>query len=57
MFYPCTAFVAFLVRSTARLALVFACLWSTRIQAQPPVVTKNDRPTALPNRSRFSAKL
>jgi hypothetical protein len=48
MFYPCTAFVAFLVRSAAPVALVLACLWSTRVQSQPPVGTKNDRPAALP---------
>ena len=48
MFYPCTAIVAFLVRSTAPVALVLACLWPTRDQAQPPVGTKNDRPAALP---------
>ena len=29
-------------------ALVLACLWSTRVQSQPPVGTKNDRPAVLP---------
>ncbi len=48
MFDPCTAIVAFLVRSTAPVALVLACLWSTRVQSQPPVGTKNDRPAAVP---------
>jgi hypothetical protein len=44
----CKAIVAFLVRSAAPAALVLACLWSTRVQSQPPVGTKNDRPAALP---------
>jgi hypothetical protein len=48
MFYPCTAFVPFPVRSAAPVALVLACLWSTGIQFQPPVGTTNDRPAALP---------
>ena len=48
MFYPCTAIDAFLVRSAAPVAVVLACLWSTRGQAQPPVGAKNDPPAALP---------
>jgi hypothetical protein len=48
MFYPCTAFVAFLVRSAAPVALVLACLWSTGVPFQPPVDTTNDRPAAAP---------
>jgi hypothetical protein len=48
MFYPCTAFVAFLVRSAALVALVLACLWSTRVQSQPPAGTIKDHPAALP---------
>src|SRR5262249_10254553 len=48
MFCPCTAFVAFLVRRAAPVALVLACLWSTGVQSQPPVGTTNDRPVALP---------
>jgi hypothetical protein len=48
MFHPCTALVAFLVRGTAPVALVLACLWFTRVQSQPPVGTKNDRQGALP---------
>ena len=48
MFHPCTAIVAFLVRSAAPVALVLACLWSTRVQSQPPVGAKNDRPAAVP---------
>jgi hypothetical protein len=47
MFCPCTAFVAFLVRSAAPVALVLACLWSTGVPFQPPVGTKDDRPAAL----------
>ena len=30
------------------MAFVLACQWSTRVQSQPPVGTKNDRPAALP---------
>ena len=48
MFYPCTAFVAFLVRGAAPVAFVLACLWSTRVQSQSPDGLKNDRPAALP---------
>jgi hypothetical protein len=47
MSYLRTAMVGFPVRSTAPVALVLACLWSTRVQSQPPVGTKNDRPAAL----------
>ena len=45
----CTAFVAFLVRSAAPVALVLAGLWSTRAQSQPPVGSKNDQPAAPPH--------
>ena len=45
---PCTALVPRLVRIAAPVALVLACLWSTRVQSQPPVGTKNDRLAALP---------
>jgi hypothetical protein len=48
MFCPCTAFVAFLVRGTASVALALACLWSTGIPFRPPVGTTNDPPAALP---------
>ena len=48
MYYPCTAFVAFLVRIAAPVALVLTCLGSTRVHSQPPVGTKNDLPAALP---------
>ena len=48
MFYPCTAIVGFPVRSAAPVALVLGCLWSTRVQAQPPVDAKNDRPAVVP---------
>jgi hypothetical protein len=48
MFRPCITFVA-LVSSAAPVALVLACLWSTRVQAQPPVGTKNDRPAVMPH--------
>ncbi len=57
MFYPCTAFVGFLVRSAAPVALVLACLWSTRVQAQPPVGTKNDRPAVLPQSVEVAGKV
>src|SRR6516165_8154273 len=40
----CTAFVAFLVRSAAPVALVLACLEPTRAQSQPPVGSQNDQP-------------
>jgi hypothetical protein len=48
MFYPYKAFVVVLVRSAAPLALFLACLWSTRVQSQAPVDTKNDRLAVLP---------
>jgi hypothetical protein len=48
MLYPCTAIDAFLVRSAAPVALVLACLWSTRAQVQPADGTKNDRPAVPP---------
>src|SRR6516165_8244402 len=48
MFNPCRAIVAILVRSAPPVALVLACLGSTRVQSQPPGGTKNDRPAALP---------
>jgi hypothetical protein len=48
MSYPCTSIDSYLVRSAAPLALVLACLWSTRVQAQPPVGAEIDRPTAPP---------
>src|SRR5215467_2255033 len=45
----CKAFVAFLVRSAAPVALVLACLGPTRAPSQPPVGSKNDRPAAPPH--------
>ena len=48
MFYPCTAIVAFLVRSAAPVALVLAFVWSPQAQSQPPVGAKNDQPAAVP---------
>jgi hypothetical protein len=48
MFYPRTAIDRYLVSSAAPLALVLACLWTTRVQAQPPAGTENDRPAAQP---------
>jgi hypothetical protein len=48
MFYPRRANVEFPLRSTAPVAVVLACLWSTRVQSHPPVGTQNDQPAARP---------
>jgi hypothetical protein len=48
MFYPRITIVGSPVRSTAPVALILACLWSTGVQSQPPGGTKNDRPAAPP---------
>src|SRR5436190_15851580 len=48
MFCRYTASVTFLVRSAAPVALVLACLWSTRGQSQPPGGTKTDAPADVP---------
>jgi hypothetical protein len=48
MFCPCTAIVAFLVRSAAPVVLFLAFFWSAQVQSQPPVDAKNDRPAVVP---------
>jgi hypothetical protein len=48
MIYPRKVIVAFLFRRAAPVALVLACLWSTRAQSEPPVDTKKDEPAAVP---------
>jgi hypothetical protein len=57
MFYRCTAIVAFVVQSAAPVALALACLWSTPVQSQAPVSTKNDRPAAPPQSVEVSGKV
>jgi hypothetical protein len=42
------AYTAGVVRGAAPIALVLACLWTTRLQSQPPAGTKDDKPTAVP---------
>ena len=46
MFYPRKANVGFPVRGIAPVALVLACLSSTRVQSGPQAGTKNDQPAA-----------
>jgi hypothetical protein len=48
MFYPRAAIVGFRVQSAVTVALVLVCLWSARVQSQPPIRTNNDRPAAVP---------
>jgi hypothetical protein len=46
MFYPWRAFVGFAGRSAAPVAIILACVWSARAQAQSPAAAKDDRPAA-----------
>ncbi len=48
MFCPCTAIVAFLVRSAAPVVLFLAFVWSAQGQSQPPVAAENHRPAVVP---------
>jgi hypothetical protein len=48
MFSRCTAIVGSPVRSTAPVALVLACLWSTPVQSHTPIGARNDRPAVQP---------